>query len=200
MSNPYEVLGIKEGASQDEIKKAYRELAKKYHPDQYGNNPLKNLAEEKMREINEAYDYLTKNSSSSKDSYSGYSNNSNSGYNDFNAVRQDIQRGDLSSAEYKLSNISDKTAEWYYLIGVIYMQKGWHDKAYTNISQAARMDPQNTEYSQALNFFNNRNKTYRQSYYGTRGNGGTDACDCCSNLIIADCCCECMGGDFISCI
>ena len=48
MINPYEVLGIKEGASQDEIKRAYRELAKKYHPDQYGNNPLRNLAEETM--------------------------------------------------------------------------------------------------------------------------------------------------------
>ena len=58
--NPYKVLGIKEGASYDEIKRAYRELAKKYHPDRYQNNPLADLAEEKMREINEAYDALMK--------------------------------------------------------------------------------------------------------------------------------------------
>ena len=47
--NPYEILGVKPGASQDEIKKAYRQLIKKYHPDQYGDNPLKELAQEKLK-------------------------------------------------------------------------------------------------------------------------------------------------------
>ncbi len=63
--NPYKVLGIKEGASYDEIKKSYRELAKKYHPDKYRDNPLSDLAGEKMREINEAYDDLMKNAGGS---------------------------------------------------------------------------------------------------------------------------------------
>ncbi|HBX48831.1 MAG TPA: molecular chaperone DnaJ, partial [Clostridiaceae bacterium] len=66
MKNPYEVLGVRDGASQEEIKQAYRELAKKYHPDKYADNPLRDLAEEKMREINEAYDYLTKNKGTSE--------------------------------------------------------------------------------------------------------------------------------------
>ena len=63
MRDPYEVLGIKPGASDDEIKRAYRDLARKYHPDNYQNNPLADLAEEKMKEINEAYDALSKKSS-----------------------------------------------------------------------------------------------------------------------------------------
>lgn len=60
--NPYKVLGVKDGASYDEIKRAYREMVKKYHPDKYQNNPLADLADVKMREINEAYDSIMKNS------------------------------------------------------------------------------------------------------------------------------------------
>ena len=56
--NPYEVLGVKQGASQEEIKSAYRRLVKQYHPDQYVNNPLKDLAQEKLAEINKAYEML----------------------------------------------------------------------------------------------------------------------------------------------
>ena len=60
MSNPYEVLGIKPGASEAEVKAAYKALVKKYHPDKYQNNPLADLAEEKLQEINEAYDQIMK--------------------------------------------------------------------------------------------------------------------------------------------
>ena len=60
MRDPYEVLGVPQGASEEEIKAAYRELVKKYHPDKYQNNPLADLAEEKLREVNEAYEYLEK--------------------------------------------------------------------------------------------------------------------------------------------
>lgn len=60
MNDPYSVLGVSPNASDEEIKKAYRELARKYHPDNYQNNPLADLAEEKMKEINEAYETITK--------------------------------------------------------------------------------------------------------------------------------------------
>ncbi len=63
--NPYKVLGVKEGASYDEIKRSYRELVKKYHPDKYRDNPLADLADVKMREINQAYDSLMKGAGSS---------------------------------------------------------------------------------------------------------------------------------------
>ncbi|WP_027632323.1 J domain-containing protein [Clostridium hydrogeniformans] len=198
MKNPYEVLEINSNASQEEIKRAYKELAKKYHPDQYGNNPLRELAEEKMRELNEAYDYLMKNSSNSN--FNG--GNSNSNYNNNNVymdIRQDIQRGDYFSAENKLNSISQKNAEWYYLTGIVHLKRGWHESAYENIKTASRMDPSNLEYTQALNALNNRNKGYRENYYGRRSNSN-DICDTCLKLWCLDTFCECLGGDCISCL
>ena len=60
MNDPYKVLGVSPNASDEEVKKAYREMAKKYHPDQYANTPLADLAGEKMKEVNEAYDTIVK--------------------------------------------------------------------------------------------------------------------------------------------
>ena len=73
MNDPYKVLGVSRTATDDEIKKAYRELARKYHPDNYQDNPLADLAEEKMKEINEAYDAINKMRSGGgyQTSYSG---------------------------------------------------------------------------------------------------------------------------------
>ena len=60
MNDPYKVLNVSPSASDEEVKKAYRDLARKYHPDNYHDNPLADLAQEKMKEINEAYDTITK--------------------------------------------------------------------------------------------------------------------------------------------
>ena len=79
MRDPYEVLGVSRNASQEEIKKAYRELSRKYHPDSYANNPLADLAEEKFKEVQEAYQQIMNGQAESysyggSQSYSGYSN------------------------------------------------------------------------------------------------------------------------------
>lgn len=196
MNNPYEVLGVKEGSSKEEIKKAYRELAKKYHPDQYANNPLKDLAEAKMCEINEAYDYLMKNSSNT--SYNNSYNNSNNSYADFQSIRIDIQNGNFAIAEQKLNNISLKNAEWNFLMGLVNLKKGWYDAAYEYIRTSCSMDPSNMEYRQVFNQINNMNSTYRQPYNNSRrGDGGL--CNICATLYCLDCCCECLGSDFIHC-
>ena len=78
--DPYSVLGVSRDASDDEIKKAYRSLAKKYHPDNFADSPLKAQAEEKMKEINDAYDRIQKMKSGKTDfgGFGGTSGSSNS--------------------------------------------------------------------------------------------------------------------------
>ncbi|WP_125153384.1 J domain-containing protein [Clostridium rectalis] len=202
MTNPYEILGLKEGASKEEIKRAYRELAKKYHPDQYGNNPLRELAEDKMRELNEAYDLLMKNSDNnySSNSYRGSDNNySNNNYTNYQSIRMDIHSGNFSQAEAKLNGISIKNAEWNYLMGLVNLKKGWYDAAYNYIRTACSMEPNNLEYREAFNQINRMNNSYRQPYYNNRNGSDRDLCSICTTLYCMDCCCECCGGDFISC-
>lgn len=73
MKDPYEVLGIPRNASDDEVKRAYRELSRKYHPDTYANNPLSDLAEDKFKEIQEAYHEIMDMRSGNGQNYSnGY--------------------------------------------------------------------------------------------------------------------------------
>ncbi|MGG7058766.1 J domain-containing protein [Clostridium nigeriense] len=204
--NPYEVLGLKPGASQEEIKKAYRNLIKQYHPDQYGDNPLKNLAEEKMREINTAYDMLTKNNgnsynnsySSSSTSNNSYSNNSNDSYA-LSEIRRLIQNRNFAEAESRLNSIQNRNAEWNFLYGFVLTNKGWFDAGLKHIQIAVNMDPNNFEYRQTLNSLHQRTSAYSGNYYRTTGGSSTNACDCCLNLYCLDTMCECMGGDLIGC-
>ena len=195
MRNPYEVLEIKEGSSKEEIKKAYRELAKKYHPDQYGDNPLKELAEEKMRELNEAYDYLMKNSQAGSGDFSSSNYNGTELFN----VRTNIQKGNLKAAEAELNLNQNRGAEWNYLMGMVHAQKGWYDSAYSHIGKACSLEPANMEYKDAFNRLSQMNNNYRQTYYNNRGVGGDGMCDLCLKLWCLDSMCECMGGDCISC-
>ena len=129
--NPYEVLGVKPNASQEEIKSAYRKLVKQYHPDQYRDNPLQELAEKKLAEVNEAYQMLTNgNTSSSSNSYSSNSYNNTSNGNDTTMLQQArtyLSRGNISACEQILSRVSTRTAEYYYLTGMCHLQKGWYD-------------------------------------------------------------------------
>ncbi len=202
MRNPYEVLGIKEGASEEEIKRAYRELVKKYHPDQYRDNPLAKLAEEKLAEINEAYDYLMKNRSSSGNGYRSYSgsqwDNTANSNNIFNEVKRNINIGNIKEAEDILNRHNVRNAEWYYLKGIVFLRKGWYDEAFSHIQTAVNMDPGNPEYRSTLQKLNMTNVHYRYNPYRTRTHN-SDLCDICTFLWCTDCFCECLGGDFISC-
>lgn len=197
--NPYEVLGVKPNASQEEIKAAYKKLIKEYHPDKYTNNPLQGLAEEKVREINAAYDALKGNKKTNNNT--SYTNSSDANSNaSFQQIRILIQNGNLVEAERQLSQNTNRNAEWNFLYGVVLVNKGWFDKALYHLNTAVQLDPNNFEYRQTLNNLNSRSTSYSNNYYRTTNRGGSDACDCCMNLwcldSIGECCC---GVDLIGC-
>ena len=205
MNDPYSVLGVSPSASDEEVKKAYRELARKYHPDNYHDNPLADLAQEKMKEINEAYDTVTRQRSGGQSSGSAYQSYSYGGQQSytaqgsgrFAAVRSAIDAGDLNRAEQLLNQSAERPAEWYFLMGSVCYRKGWMDDAARHFQTAASMEPGNAEYRQAVSYMNSGGQAYR--YNGGNAMANMDACDCCSSLMMADCCCECMGGDLIPC-
>ena len=198
MKDPYQILGIDKNATDEQVKDAYRELARKYHPDNYTDNPLSDLASEKMKEINEAYDEIM---SRRKNKHKKSSNNYQSGASDFPEVRSLINQGRLEQAQEVLDGVppQNRNAEWYFLNGTVLYRRGWFDQAYTSFATAARMDPMNPEYRNAVNQAQ-RQSGAQYNPYRTYGNAnGMSTCDCCQSLICADCCCECMGGDLISC-
>ena len=198
--NPYEVLGVPENASEEEIKKAYKELVKKYHPDKYQDNPLADLAEEKLQEVNEAYDMLMKNRNSGPSSSYNYGNygagsGNGGGYGtpDYMAVRRYIDAGNLTAAENILNSTKDRSAEWFFLSGMLSYRKGWYDDAVNKLKTANDLAPNNMEYSQAYGRIINMGGAYQNQAYG-RGYGSSNDM-CCQALqcyICADCCCDCI--------
>ena len=207
MTNPYKVLGVNEGATNEEIRAAYLSLVKKYHPDKYTDPDMKQLANEKLKEITEAYDQLTKNPG--KTASSGYSGaaygagghgGSYSGpeADRFVRARSLINAGNLDGAKTILDSIQTRNAEWYYLYGIIYLRQGWYDKAREFLGRAYRTEPGNAEYAQAYNTLRYTGNPYSRPRQST-SYGNCSACDICSGLMCADCCCECMGGDLIRC-
>ena len=186
MTDPYKVLGVSPHATDDEVKDAYRRLARKYHPDNYVNNPLSDLATEKMKEINEAYDEIQRQR---KGGGSGYGQQSYGGSGQFADIRRLINLNRLADAEELLDGVASgsRGAEWNYLKGVVNYRKGWLDNAVTYLNTACSMDPANMEYRQALNQLTQRQQGYAQA-------GGTSMCEVCASLYCANACCQCMGG------
>ena len=225
MQDPYEILGVQRDADMEEIKKAYRKLSRKYHPDANINNPNKEQAEEKFKQVQQAYQQIVderENGGASRADSNAYGGgyrqqNDQSGYygfdpfrdffgygysrqqqqqntaNDFGgnvelkAAYNYINNGYYQEAMNVLENISERTANWYYLHGIANAGLGNNVSAKEDAARAVQMEPDNQEFRQLYSRLEGGN-----SWYGQRGqNYGAD-CNTSSLLrCCLPCCCIC---------
>ena len=202
--NPYEVLGVSRNASIDEIKKAYKELSRKYHPDSYVRNPLSSLAEEKFNQVQEAYEANMKEKIGD---FKYTDNYNNSGYyngesGEMAEVYNLLGRRAYSQALSLLDSMPNRNAKWYYYSAIAQVGLGNNLRGMEYARMAVSMEPNNIEYQNLVNrlsFQGNRYGEVRNVYRGGRS-GFDDASDLCCKLWLADSLCECMGGDLCSCM
>ena len=206
--NPYEVLGISRDAGLEDVKRAYRELSRKYHPDSYAGNPLSSLAEEKFKQVQEAYNAIMRE----KNSGYGYAGSNTDPYNNTDYYGGDsgemaevynlLGRRSYSQALRILESMRDRNARWYYFSAIAQVGLGNTMRGMEFARTAVAMEPGNIEYQNLVNrlsFQGNRYGEVRNVYRGGRS-GFDDASDLCCKLWLADSLCECMGGDLCSCM
>ena len=225
--NPYDVLKVSPNASDDEIKRTYREMSRKYHPDANVNNPLADLAEEKFKEIQEAYNTIMKEREQGGYSYGGntsgsgyqsssysYGNGNYGGYQENNsyggqqntemqAVYSFINNRRFQDALNVLNRMSTRGAQWYYLSAMANMGLGNNILAKDHAAQAVNMEPNNLQYRQLLNQLSWNSQRYQSNSYGGNYANGGSTCgtgNMCCDLWILDTLCECTGGDLCSCM
>ena len=205
MVNPYEVLGVPENASMDEIKKAYRKLSRLYHPDANINNPNKKQAEEKFKQVQEAYNQIiAARERGETGGYGGfYGQSGQTSYgNDEEAIKMQAAANYTNSRHFRealnvLNGMGVRNAQWYYMRAVAHAGLGSNVNALEDAREALRRDPQNARYRMLVSQLESGGQ-----WYQTMGSGyGYERPDenmgnCCwqcllANLLCNCCCCRC---------
>ena len=201
MNNPYEILGLNQGASEDDVKKAYKQLAKKYHPDVTGNDPA---AAKKMQEINAAYDAIINHKASANtygynrnaySSYSGYANQQS--YDEFanelQAAMNYINARRYMEALTALSGVPEnkRSGKWYYLSAVAKGYSGDTQGARSDIKTALAKEPNNMSYRAFQDRLNSGTSHYTYYSNANYSRGGNAFVECCLPTIILNLFCNC---------
>lgn len=216
--DPYSVLGVSRSASDREIKKAYRNESRKYHPDSFANRSQAEAeaAAERFKQIQEAYNQIVNERSGKTSGNYGYSGQQSYADEDQHmmAAMNYIRARRYHEAVNVLNGIENRGARWYYFSSVANMGLGNNVIAQDFAKRAVDLEPDNMEfrqyYQQLMNggaFGSPFGGGYGGGYggYGGYGNYGGSYSSCgtgnlCCDLWCADSLCECMGGDLCSCI
>ena len=197
MTDPYSVLGVSRDATDEEIKKAYRTLSRKYHPDANINNPNKDKAEEMFKTIQQAYNQIMKEKQGGYTS-SAYSQN-RGGTVHLRAAANYINNGGYDEALNVLSAIQDKDARWYYYSAMANSGKGNQATAMEHARRAVELDPDNMQYRMFYQRMNSGGEWYsgrQQTYQNPAGGMGS----WCMKLIFINLMCNCcLGGGGLCC-
>lgn len=227
MNDPYQVLGVTRDASDREIKKAYRDLSRRYHPDSYAgkSEAEANAAAEKFKQVQEAYNQIVdERSGKATGSYGDFrgfggfdANNQRQNYSEdeqhMMAAMNYIRARRYNEAINVLNGISNRNAAWYYYSSIANMGLGNNNVAQDYARQAVEMEPNNVQYRQYYQQLQNGGGFGYSPFGGGYGGGGSyggygsygggyDSCgtgNLCCDLWCADTLCECMGGDLCTC-
>ncbi len=187
--DPYEILGLSRNASKEEVKARYRELVKKYHPDKHQGNPLADLAEERFKEIQEAYDAIINDKAYSQNYQSSYSSSSYAYNGEYEQIITLIQNGRYGLANQKLDQIDERNSGlWNYLKSVVYANLGDLQSAINYIETAISLEPNNVNFRKFREQLLNYNS---RPYYTQTQQGSSNSClDCLTCLCCFNCLCN----------
>lgn len=211
--NPFVILGINRDATQHDIYVAYKNLRKKYADDRFLEGEAGADAAKKLEQLDAAYSEALE--------YCHTSATVDDGSSIVAEVKKAIKNKDLSLAQEKLDSMSRRDSEWHYLQSIIFYERSWYSDCKKQLEVSIELDPTNSKYKKALSNLNEKmnsangnqsqfeqNRSYQgQNQFNNRSynqhngyrNDSNMACGLCQTLLCADCCCECMGGDLISC-
>ena len=202
MLDPYSVLGVSRDASMDEIKKAYRKLSRQYHQDANINNPNKEEAEEKFKQVQQAYDQIVREreQGASQSSWSGGFGGSYQTQDDQRSMEMRAAANYINAAHYQealnvLNRMTERNGQWYYYHAVANAGAGNTASAMEDARRAVDMEPNNMQYQQLYQQLQSGGQWYwnQGNGYGYErpGNGfGNCCCQClCMNMLCPGCCC-----------
>ncbi len=189
----YELLGLTETASDEEIKEAYERLKKQYGEEKWQDGEAGMNAARMLNKLDAAYAEILEERREK---------NSAGDASAFEDVRAAIRSGDIAKAQSLLDNFNERSAEWHYLQSVVYYRKNWMNESKKQLEIAMQMDPSNQKYRADYEKLSSR-ADYRTQTGGAPNTnadpaagqdqmGGNECINLCNTCVCLNCLCNCM--------